>query len=140
MDATQTPKKRGRKPKVVEQTAPKKRGRKPKEKEPELEPVTPKKRGRKPKNRDPETTVGNLSTTKNKKMKARLHETIVGLKKRNSPSNQKLMANLILHIPIRSADLKKEGEIFNAANKPLRFLSDSLPKGPENVIRRTFKG
>ena len=110
---------------------PKKRGRKPKEKE---TPKEPKKRGRKPKNKDAEPELGNLAVTKNKKMKARIQETIVGLKKRESEANQKLMTNLILHIPIRSTDLKQEGEIFNAANKPLRFIADKLPKAPENVI------
>jgi len=111
----------------------KKRGRKPKEKE-NIEPKEPKKRGRKPKNKELEPELGNLALTKNKKMKARIQETIIGLKKRELDANQKLMTNLILHIPIRSIDLKQSGEIFNAANKPLRFITDKIAKTPENVI------
>lgn len=115
---------------------PKKRGRKPKEKEIDTVVKEPKKRGRKPKNKDDELNsgLGNLSITKNKKMKSKVQETIVGLKTRKSDDYQTLMTNLILHIPIKSSDIKQEGDIFNAANKPLKFITDKLPKVAENVI------
>lgn len=102
-----------------------KKERKSKENEPTPEP---KKRGRKPKKCDVEINQG----IKSKKMKARIQETIVSLKKRDGARTQKPIANLILHIPIKSADVKEEDEIFSAVSKPSGLTGEHIHRIPND--------